>query len=193
MLKVSYIAFDSEYNEFEDEMILPDHFDFPNVALHKLYIADFIKYWKSYNSVQVIYTQETKLDKLDKPTEQETLIAKSKIEHQEGLTKYRPINTCPLCDRGMPKKERSKHHLIPVSESSPRGKKAIIHRVCHVKIHSLFTEEELALKYNTIEKLKEHPEMQKFIKWIKNKADNFYTVSRRKKSRSDKKYKTDLI
>jgi chromatin segregation and condensation protein Rec8/ScpA/Scc1 (kleisin family) len=61
-----------------------------------------------------------------------------------------------------------------------------------MKIHSLFTEEELALKYNSIEKLKEHEEIKKFIKWLKNKPDNFYDVSRRNKTRHDRKYKCDL-
>jgi hypothetical protein len=102
-------------------------------------------------------------------------------------------SVCPFCSRNLPKSEESRHHLIPVCKGSPHGEKIIIHRVCHGKIHSVFTEKELALTYNTIEKLKGYPDIKSFINWLQNKPDTFYSVSRRKKSRSDKKYKSDLI
>lgn len=49
-----------------------------------------------------------------------------------------------------------------------------LHRICHRQIHALFTEAELAQRYNTAEALLEHPEMQKFIAWVKKKPDGFY-------------------
>jgi len=52
------------------------------------------------------------------------------------------------------KKKKAQHHLIPVAEKEENNSRRIaIHRICHMKIHSVFTEEELALKYNTVEKI----------------------------------------
>ena len=36
-----------------------------------------------------------------------------------------------------------------------------MHRICHSKIHSLFTEQELRDSYDTLEKLRAHPEVAK--------------------------------
>lgn len=95
---------------------------------------------------------------------------------------------CPLCKRPLGS-SYNKHHLIP---KTFRGKETVdIHRICHDKIHSLFTERELKQEYNTIEKLLQHEEIQKFVKWLANKHPDFYERNRdigeRKKRR--RKYK----
>ena len=59
----------------------------------------------------------------------------------------------------------NEHHLIPKSYGGT--KRFIIHRVCHNKIHSVFTEAELAYVYNTFEKLKEHPAILSYVKWVR--------------------------
>lgn len=48
-----------------------------------------------------------------------------------------------------------------------------MHKVCHQKIHSLFTEQELAMQYHDFEVLKEVPELQKFIKWVRKQPIEF--------------------
>lgn len=83
---------------------------------------------------------------------------------------------CPLCGRELTKKSRSGHHLIP---KQYKGKEIVdLHLDCHNKIHSLFTEKELAKEYNTTEKLLEHKEIIKFVKWIKNKDPNQHFSTR---------------
>ena len=79
---------------------------------------------------------------------------------------------CPLCGREMIEGPTvDLHHLIPRSKG---GKETVLlHLVCHRKIHSLFTEKELARAYNTIEKLKENVEIQKFIEWVFKKPPEF--------------------
>ncbi len=49
-----------------------------------------------------------------------------------------------------------------------------IHKVCHQKIHSVFTERELLAHYHTVDRLKNHEQMVKFIKWVKKKPPEFY-------------------
>ena len=49
----------------------------------------------------------------------------------------------------------------------------MLHRVCHDKIHSIFTDKELARDYNTVEKLMQDERMIKFGKWVHKKVANF--------------------
>lgn len=79
---------------------------------------------------------------------------------------------CPLCGRVLGRIHVDEHHLIPVSQG---GKdKFRIHRVCHTKIHSLFTEAELAHDYFTWEALLEHTDIQSFIQWVKRKPSHYF-------------------
>lgn len=86
--------------------------------------------------------------------------------------------TCPLCGRLMVDGPSvDDHHLIPVSVKK-NNNKIRIHRICHVKIHSLFSEKELGNVYNTIDKLLEHEEMQKFVRWVRKKDSEYYDSSK---------------
>ena len=79
---------------------------------------------------------------------------------------------CPICERNIPNSQKDAHHLIPKS----KGGKATqyLHRICHRQIHALFTETELATQLNTAIALKNHPDMEKFIQWVRTKPDSFY-------------------
>ncbi len=69
---------------------------------------------------------------------------------------------CILCERDV---ERfSKHHLTPASRG---GKETVpICEDCHSSIHRFFTNIELERVYNTVEKLLEHEDFKKHIKWL---------------------------
>ena len=84
------------------------------------------------------------------------------------------MSVCPLCTREMldsgPSVDR--HHLLPKSKG---GKEQfLLHRLCHQKIHSLFTENELRDSYTTWAALKGHPDIQTFIQWIRKKPIDYY-------------------
>ena len=88
------------------------------------------------------------------------------------------IGKCALCDREGDK--LTGHHLIPKMRHNKKVKrettlverntKAPLCRPCHSQLHNLFTEKELEREYNTIEKLKAHPDVQKWIMWVKTKS-----------------------
>lgn len=89
---------------------------------------------------------------------------------------------CEICGREVSKTTR--HHLIPrTRHKNKKNKKDFdrqevkktvpICRPCHSQLHAVFTEKELERVYNTLELITFHPEMQKWIKWIKNKPDGF--------------------
>jgi hypothetical protein len=84
---------------------------------------------------------------------------------------------CELCEReGC---HLTKHHLVPRARHNKKVKReqtwdernriAWICRPCHSQLHMFYTEKELERKYNTLELLKEQPEVQKWIAWISTK------------------------
>lgn len=89
---------------------------------------------------------------------------------------------CPLCERGIPPSEESAHHLVPKSKGGRETE--LMHRICHRQIHALFSEAELADTYNTAEALLAHPEVRKFVDWVKKKPDNFYQRAARSNRRT---------
>lgn len=92
---------------------------------------------------------------------------------------------CPLCGRDLAG-PCNKHHLLPKSKGGKNTPTILLHKICHDKIHAVFKEIELKKHYNTIEKLQQHEEMVKFIKWVQNKEPEFYDKSVKLKSRKVK-------
>lgn len=85
------------------------------------------------------------------------------------------IGVCSICDRGMVAGiSADEHHWIPQAKGGKKGPKSLIHRMCHSKIHSLWSETELARKFNTPEIIRAAPEMQEFLTFIKSKRPDFY-------------------
>ncbi len=93
---------------------------------------------------------------------------------------------CCICGRLLEGGTVEAHHLIP---KTFKGTETVdIHKICHQKIHATFSERELQHYYHTPERLCEHEEMSKFIKWVAKKDVAFYdknddTKSRKKKRR----------
>jgi hypothetical protein len=46
----------------------------------------------------------------------------------------------------------------------------ICQRDCHREIHLLITEKEMGRYYNTVSLLLNHPQVRKYIKWIKKRS-----------------------
>lgn len=56
-----------------------------------------------------------------------------------------------------------------------------IHRVCHSKIHSVFTNKELERGLHTFEALRAHEDIQRFVTWVRKKPPTF--IGRNKRAR----------
>jgi hypothetical protein len=99
------------------------------------------------------------------------------------------IGVCPICDRVMLEGDPyvDKHHLIPKSQNGAHGPCVTIHRICHEKIHSLWSEPELAGCYNTVERIMEAPEMKKYKKWVAKKPPNYYAKTKRSNLRGPRR------
>lgn len=79
---------------------------------------------------------------------------------------------CPLCDRPMMNGPTvDEHHLIPRAKGGKE--KFLVHKICHQKIHQVFSEKELARQFFTWQALKAHPEIAAFIHWVKKRPPEF--------------------
>lgn len=101
------------------------------------------------------------------------------IEKRQAIAEQKFV--CALCDREIPKVLRDAHHLIPKSKGGLTT--VLMHRACHKQIHALFTETELARQYSSIEALQSHPEIAKFIDWVKQKPNDLNLQTRRSRNK----------
>lgn len=71
----------------------------------------------------------------------------------------------------MPGPSVNRHHLIPKLKG---GTEAVeIHKVCHSKIHSLWTEVELRDHFHTWDRIGADPRVVEFVAWVANKPPDF--------------------
>ncbi|MGI8314480.1 HNH endonuclease [Halobacillus mangrovi] len=91
---------------------------------------------------------------------------------------------CDLCERSPV--TTTEHHLIPRQYGGVEGPTVLLCSACHRQIHALFTNEELAAFYHTLERLKDHPDVRKYIKWVK-KQDPEKRITTRKSNRRKRK------
>ncbi len=79
---------------------------------------------------------------------------------------------CELCEREM--ESLTVHHLIPRQNTKRKkvdpGPTVNICSACHKQIHALFDNKYLARELNTLEKLRNEHQMQKFLFWIKKQS-----------------------
>ena len=80
---------------------------------------------------------------------------------------------CPLCGRLLGSVNVDRHHLVP--KKFKGTEQFLVHKICHRKIHSTFTERELLKSYHTWEALRGSEEIRTFIAWVAKKDPGFYS------------------
>lgn len=105
-----------------------------------------------------------------------------RLQREAEATARQPMTatgdvTCPLCDRPIPPSQRDAHHLVPKSRGGAQT--AWLHRICHRQVHALFTEAELEREYHQVEALRAHPEMARFLDWVRRKPHDFFERTRK--------------
>lgn len=87
------------------------------------------------------------------------------------------VRRCVVCERRFysdegrfPVGRPEEHHLIPKHKYREKPAEADTIRVCHRchrQIHRLYDNLTLKKDYDSVEKLKEDPEIKKFVRWIR--------------------------
>lgn len=95
---------------------------------------------------------------------------------------------CELCGRQV--SELTRHHLIPRTRHRNRKvrqefdgrelKSAVawLCRACHNFLHALFAEKTLEREFKTIERLSAHPDVIRFVAWLRAKPLDFHACTR---------------
>lgn len=91
--------------------------------------------------------------------------------------------TCPLCGRPIPPSQRDAHHLVPRSRGGTQTE--LLHRICHRQVHALFSESELARQFATANALLAHPDMARFVAWVRSKPPEFMERTRKSRRRAN--------
>lgn len=100
---------------------------------------------------------------------------------------HHPMPLCAICER---EETLTRHHLIPrTRHANKRNKRefdrAVVKvtiglcRPCHSQLHALLAEKELEREWNTLEKLRTHPELMRFAGWIAKKPRGFKPIVRK--------------
>jgi hypothetical protein len=88
-----------------------------------------------------------------------------------------PTEGCELCGRATG--DLTRHHLIPrTRHANKRNKRefdrndvhhriARLCRACHKQVHAVLTEKQLEREFNTLAALRGHPEIARFVDWVK--------------------------
>ena len=74
------------------------------------------------------------------------------------------MSTCELCERE--NVDTTVHHLLPKEMGGTFGFTAHLCIPCHKQIHALYTNEEIAARLTSIPKLKEDPQLSRFLKMM---------------------------
>lgn len=76
------------------------------------------------------------------------------------------LGPCPICGRPMiAGASVDRHHWVPKTEGGRDWD--WLHRICHKKLHSLYSEKELATRLPDAESARADPEIARFIKWVR--------------------------
>src|SRR4051812_43671009 len=87
------------------------------------------------------------------------------------------VVTCELCERGVPARLITLHHLTPKQKGGKAEHRTPLCKPCHKQIHATYGNTELARLYDNLDALRAAPLLQPFLKWIRKQAPdrNFRT------------------
>ena len=106
-----------------------------------------------------------------------------KAGNAKDVGEARSLGPCQICGRDRLVGESvDRHHWQPKSRGGTEAE--YLHRTCHRKLHTLFTDKELGAEFATSEAVRRHPEMQKFITWVRRQPPE--VVVRHRKPRDKK-------
>lgn len=101
------------------------------------------------------------------------------LEQVEATNDDDETGACELCQRA--DIALTRHHLIPqsrhnkartqreFSRTEMKTEIALLCRPCHSQVHRVFSNQQLADDYHTVERLLSHDDIVKFINWVKKR------------------------
>src|SRR5687767_12318068 len=86
---------------------------------------------------------------------------------------------CSLCEREVPRELITQHHLTPREKGGKAEHKTPLCKPCHKQLHAMYSNQQLAKLFSTIEALRAAPGLGPFLKWIRKQKPgrNFRTLT----------------
>jgi hypothetical protein len=81
-----------------------------------------------------------------------------------------PTGRCELCGREVPRRLITLHHTLPRQKGGKAEHRVPTCKPCHKQVHATFGNAELAKIYPTVDALREAPQLQPFLRWIRKQA-----------------------
>jgi len=82
------------------------------------------------------------------------------------------IVVCQLCERPFTRPNLTKHHCLPRAKGGTRDDVELLCPQCHGMVHATFTNQTLAALYPTVAKLREAPELEGFLRWVRKQPSS---------------------
>lgn len=99
------------------------------------------------------------------------------MEEQAARAVEPERDRCALCERVLGARVEW-HHRVPKSEG---GREMVpVHPICHRAIHAHVSNHELAGEYADLDVLRGREDIQRFLRWIRNKPADFHAPTRRR-------------
>jgi len=74
---------------------------------------------------------------------------------------------CGLCGRPFQLRRLTRHHCRPREKGGTAEDVELICAQCHGMVHATYTNATLAALYPTLAKLREAPELERFLRWVR--------------------------
>ena len=98
------------------------------------------------------------------------------------MSDAKSLGPCPICGRDMiegPSIDR--HHWTPRSKGGRETD--LLHLVCHRMIHRVFSEKELADSFRDPAVLRAHPDIRRFVGWVRRQPPEYVDWPRQPRGR----------
>ena len=90
---------------------------------------------------------------------------------------------CSLCERPFPPGRLTRHHCLPRSKGGTSEDVAMLCSQCHGMVHATYTNATLAALYPTAAKLREAPELEGFLRWVRKQPPGRKKRNHRRRER----------
>jgi hypothetical protein len=91
--------------------------------------------------------------------------------------------SCSLCGRPFARAQLTKHHCLPREKGGTAEDVELLCPQCHGMVHVTYTNRTLAAAYPTIDRLRQAPELQPFLRWVRKQPPSRRTRNARRRRR----------
>jgi hypothetical protein len=90
---------------------------------------------------------------------------------------------CGLCGRPFIRKGLTRHHCLPREKGGTTEDVELLCSQCHGMVHATYTNGTLAGAYATLAELRQAPELQPYIRWVRKQPPSRRTRNKTRRRR----------